>query len=69
MLLASEVTAAGMIVQYWTTSISVGVWITVVLVGMLLTYHYTKRQNPPQTSSNFWSSYSDPEHCRRLSVW
>lgn len=34
MLLASEVTACSMIIQYWTTSINVAVWITIVLVGM-----------------------------------
>lgn len=34
MLLASEVTAASMIIQYWTTSINVAVWITIILVGM-----------------------------------
>lgn len=36
MLLASEVTAAGIIIQYWTTSINVGVWITIILLGMFL---------------------------------
>ena len=34
MLLATEVTAAGLIIEYWTTSVNVGVWITIVLVGM-----------------------------------
>ncbi|RHZ47696.1 uncharacterized protein CDV56_102773 [Aspergillus thermomutatus] len=36
MLLATEVTAAGLIIEYWTTSVSVGVWITIVLVVILL---------------------------------
>ncbi|PWY83708.1 proline-specific permease [Aspergillus sclerotioniger CBS 115572] len=36
MLLASEVTAAGIIIQYWTTSINVGVWITIILLVILV---------------------------------
>lgn len=36
MLLASEVTACSMIIQYWTTSINVAVWITIVLVVILI---------------------------------
>ncbi|KAJ5226141.1 hypothetical protein N7468_007366 [Penicillium chermesinum] len=35
MLLASEVTAAGLIVEYWPSSVSVGVWIAIVLVVIL----------------------------------
>lgn len=33
MLTASEVTAAGLVIQYWPTSVSVGVWIAIVLLG------------------------------------
>ena len=33
MLLASEVTAAGLVIEYWPSSISVGVWIAIILVG------------------------------------
>ncbi|PYH44161.1 proline-specific permease [Aspergillus saccharolyticus JOP 1030-1] len=36
MLLASEVTAAGIIIEYWTTSVNVGVWIAIVLLVILL---------------------------------
>lgn len=36
MLLASEVTAAGIIIEYWTTSVNVGVWIAIVLIGIVL---------------------------------
>ncbi|KAK1149185.1 hypothetical protein N8T08_006405 [Aspergillus melleus] len=36
MLLATEVTAAGLIIEYWTTSVNVGVWITIVLVVILV---------------------------------
>ncbi|KKK22137.1 hypothetical protein P175DRAFT_0537614 [Aspergillus ochraceoroseus IBT 24754] len=35
MLLATEVTAAGLIIEYWTTSVNVGVWITIVLLVIL----------------------------------
>lgn len=33
MLLASEVTAASLIIEYWPNSVSVGVWIAIVLLG------------------------------------
>lgn len=33
MLVASEVTAAGLIIEYWPNSVSVGVWIAIVLLG------------------------------------
>ncbi|PYI36575.1 proline-specific permease [Aspergillus indologenus CBS 114.80] len=36
MLLASEVTAAGIIIEYWTTSVNVGVWIAIVLIVILV---------------------------------
>ncbi|KAH8427865.1 uncharacterized protein LDX57_005570 [Aspergillus melleus] len=36
MLLATEVTAAGLIIEYWTTYVNVGVWITIVLVVILV---------------------------------
>ncbi|KAL4946739.1 proline-specific permease [Aspergillus oleicola] len=35
MLLASEVTAAGLIIEYWNPPVSVGVWIAIVLVVIL----------------------------------
>ncbi|KAJ5215980.1 uncharacterized protein N7498_002387 [Penicillium cinerascens] len=35
MLTASEVTAAGLVVQYWLTSVSVGVWIAIILLVVL----------------------------------
>lgn len=34
MLIASEVTAAALIIQYWTTEVPVAAWITIILVGM-----------------------------------
>lgn len=33
MLIASEATAAGLVIQYWPTNVSVGVWIAIVLIG------------------------------------
>lgn len=36
MLLATEVTAAAIIIQYWTEAVPVGVWITIILVIILL---------------------------------
>lgn len=33
MLIASEVTAAGLVIQYWPSNVSVGVWIAIVLAG------------------------------------
>ncbi|KAJ5669738.1 hypothetical protein N7462_010808 [Penicillium macrosclerotiorum] len=36
MLTASEVTAAGLVIQYWPSSVSVGVWIAIVLFVILL---------------------------------
>ncbi|KAL4899805.1 proline-specific permease [Aspergillus multicolor] len=36
MLLASEVTASGMIIEYWNPPVSVGLWIAIVLVVILL---------------------------------
>ncbi|KAL5342779.1 amino acid permease/ SLC12A domain-containing protein [Aspergillus crustosus] len=36
MLLASEVTAAGLIIDYWNTPVNVGVWIAIVLVVILV---------------------------------
>ncbi|KAL1305184.1 hypothetical protein AAFC00_002105 [Neodothiora populina] len=36
MLLATEVTAASIIIQYWTTTVNVAVWITIVLIVILL---------------------------------
>lgn len=36
MLLATEATAASIIIQYWTTSVNVAVWITIVLAVILL---------------------------------
>ncbi|KAJ5460594.1 uncharacterized protein N7458_002146 [Penicillium daleae] len=35
MLTASEVTAAGLVIQYWPSSVTVGVWITIVLFASL----------------------------------
>ncbi|KAL4743951.1 proline-specific permease [Aspergillus similis] len=35
MLLASEVTASGMIIEYWNPPVSVGLWIAIVLVVIL----------------------------------
>ncbi|KAL4885610.1 amino acid permease/ SLC12A domain-containing protein [Aspergillus karnatakaensis] len=35
MLLATEVTAAGLIIDYWNTGVNVGVWIAIVLVVIL----------------------------------
>ncbi|KAI5778332.1 amino acid permease [Geopyxis carbonaria] len=31
MLVGTEVTAAGLVIEYWTTSVNIGVWITIVL--------------------------------------
>lgn len=36
MLTASEVTAAGLVIQYWPSSVSIGVWIAIVLLGELI---------------------------------
>jgi yeast amino acid transporter len=36
MLVAAEVTAGGIVIQYWTEAVPVGVWITVILVVILL---------------------------------
>lgn len=33
MLIASEVTAAGLVIQYWPINVSVGVWIAIILLG------------------------------------
>lgn len=33
MLLASEVTAAALVIDYWPSSVNVGVWIAIVLIG------------------------------------
>jgi amino acid permease len=33
MLLATEVTAAGLVIEYWQSPVSVGVWIAIILVG------------------------------------
>ncbi|CAG7939072.1 unnamed protein product [Penicillium olsonii] len=35
MLLASEVTAAGLVIEYWPSSVSVGVWIAIILIVIL----------------------------------
>ncbi|KAI9369067.1 proline-specific permease [Aspergillus egyptiacus] len=35
MLLATEVTAAGMIIEYWNPPVNVGVWIAIVLITIL----------------------------------
>jgi amino acid transporter len=34
MLLASEVTASGLIIEYWNPPVNVGLWIAIVLVSM-----------------------------------
>ncbi|CAF3752335.1 unnamed protein product, partial [Rotaria sp. Silwood1] len=31
-----EITAAGLVINYWTTSINIGVWITIFLVALLI---------------------------------
>ncbi|KAI2726299.1 hypothetical protein DTO013E5_6672 [Penicillium roqueforti] len=36
MLIASEVTASGMVIEYWQSPVSVGVWIAIILVVILL---------------------------------
>lgn len=36
MLVAAESTAGAIVVQYWTTSVNVGVWIAIILVVILL---------------------------------
>ncbi|KAJ5835789.1 hypothetical protein N7447_001815 [Penicillium robsamsonii] len=36
MLLASEVTASGLVIEYWQSPVSVGVWIAIILVVILL---------------------------------
>ncbi|KAF9464507.1 amino acid permease/ SLC12A domain-containing protein [Collybia nuda] len=36
MLVASEVTAAGLIIEYWTTNINIAVWITIILFVCLV---------------------------------
>lgn len=33
MLIASEVTAAGLVIEYWQIDVSVGVWIAIILLG------------------------------------
>jgi amino acid permease len=33
MLLASEVTASGLVIEYWQSPVNVGVWIAIILVG------------------------------------
>ena len=35
-LVAAEATAGGIVLQYWTTSVNVGVWIAIILVVILL---------------------------------
>ena len=32
MLLASEVTACGLVIEYWDSPVNVGVWIAIILV-------------------------------------
>lgn len=55
MLIATEVTAAAMIIQYWTTEVPVAAWISIILVGM---YRDQFLGRPPLTlHSNFI-----PEH-------
>ncbi|KAJ5646868.1 hypothetical protein N7490_003240 [Penicillium lividum] len=36
MLIASEVTAAGLVIEYWKVDVSVGVWIAIILLVILL---------------------------------
>ncbi|KAJ5525431.1 hypothetical protein N7494_012081 [Penicillium frequentans] len=36
MLIASEVTAAGLVIEYWQIDVSVGVWIAIILLVILL---------------------------------
>ncbi|KAJ5899421.1 hypothetical protein N7495_004165 [Penicillium taxi] len=36
MLTASEVTAAGLVIEYWSTPVNVGVWIAIILIVILL---------------------------------
>jgi amino acid transporter len=33
MLIATEATAAALIIEYWTEAVPVGVWIAIVLAG------------------------------------
>ena len=36
MLIAAEISAASVVIQYWTTSVPVAVWITIILVLILI---------------------------------
>lgn len=38
MLLATEATAAGLILEYWTKAVPIGVWVALVLVGVYFFY-------------------------------
>ncbi len=33
MLVAAEISAASVVIQYWTTQVNVAVWITIMLAG------------------------------------
>lgn len=36
MLIAAEISAASVVIQYWTTSVPVAVWITIILVLIVI---------------------------------
>ena len=36
MLVATEISAASVVIQYWTTSVPVAVWITIILVVIVI---------------------------------
>lgn len=38
MLIATEATAAGLILEYWTKAVPIGVWIALVLAGVYSSY-------------------------------
>jgi len=44
-LVAAEVTAGGIVLQYWTEAVPVGVWIAIILIVILLRT-YTSKYNP-----------------------
>lgn len=36
MLIAAEISAASVVIQYWTTSVPVAVWITIILILIVI---------------------------------
>lgn len=44
MLMATEVTAATLIIEYWQTDVPIAAWITIVLVGMIRFLQLCKRK-------------------------